>query len=45
MTEISHQLVLNIKTISTYRTRILEKLNLKSNANLAHYAVQHQLIE
>jgi DNA-binding NarL/FixJ family response regulator len=45
MTEISDQLSLSIKTISTYRTRILEKLNLKTNADMARYAIQHQLIE
>jgi len=45
MTEISGQLSLSIKTISTYRTRILEKLNLKTNADMARYAIQHQLID
>ena len=45
ITEISDQLSLSIKTISTYRTRILEKLNLKTNADLARYAVQHHLVE
>jgi len=45
MTEISDQLSLSIKTVSTYRSRILEKLNLKTNADLARYAVQHHLIE
>lgn len=45
ITEISDQLSLSIKTISTYRTRILEKLNLKTNADLARYAVQHHLLE
>lgn len=45
ITEISDQLSLSIKTISTYRTRILEKLGLKTNADLARYAVQHHLLE
>ena len=45
ITEISDQLSLSIKTISTYRSRILEKLNLKTNADLARYAVQHHLLE
>ncbi|MCS6303220.1 MAG: response regulator transcription factor [Nitrospira sp.] len=45
ITEISDQLSLSIKTVSTYRTRILEKLNLKTNADLARYAVQHHLVE
>lgn len=33
------------KTVSTYRARILEKLRLKSNVELARYAIQHRLIE
>ena len=45
ITEISDQLSLSVKTISTYRSRILEKLSLKSNADLARYAVQHRLLE
>lgn len=45
ITEISEQLSLSVKTISTYRSRILEKLNLKTNADLARYAVQHRLVE
>lgn len=45
ITEIADQLSLSIKTISTYRTRILEKLNLKTNADLARYAVQHHLLK
>lgn len=45
ITEISDQLSLSIKTISTYRSRILEKLSLKTNADLARYAMQHHLLE
>ena len=45
ITEISDQLSLSIKTVSTYRSRILEKLSLKTNADLARYAVQHRLVE
>ena len=45
ITEISDQLSLSVKTISTYRSRILEKLGLKTNADLARYAVQHRLLE
>jgi DNA-binding NarL/FixJ family response regulator len=36
---------LSAKTVSTYRTRLLEKLNLKSNAELMRYAIQNGLIE
>jgi two-component system, NarL family, invasion response regulator UvrY len=41
--EIAKELSLSVKTISTYRTRILEKLHLKNNAQLIHYAVQNKL--
>lgn len=42
--EISEKLNLSIKTISTYRTRLLQKMNLKNNAQLTYYAVKHKLI-
>ena len=42
--EISAELTLSAKTISTYRVRLLEKMNLKTNAELTHYAIQHSLI-
>lgn len=45
LTDISNQLSLSVKTISTYRSRILAKLNVKTNADLARYAVQHHLLE
>ena len=44
LTETANELSLNIKTISTYRSRILQKLNIKSNAELAHYAIHNRLI-
>jgi DNA-binding NarL/FixJ family response regulator len=40
---IAHQLGLSPKTVSTYRTRILEKLNLRSTADLIRYVVEHEL--
>ena len=43
MKEISFELCLSVKTISTYRTRTLEKLKLKTNADLIRYAVRHEL--
>ena len=43
--EIASDLCLSEKTITTYRTRILQKMNLRNNAELVHYAVQHKLIE
>ena len=45
ITDISDQLSLSVKTISTYRSRILVKLDLKTNADLARYAVQHGIVE
>jgi DNA-binding NarL/FixJ family response regulator len=43
--EIAEVLSLSAKTVSTYRTRLLEKLNLKTNAELMRYAIENRLIE
>ena len=43
--EIAAELSLSAKTVSTYRTRVLEKLGLKSTVDLARYALQHGLVE
>ena len=45
VSEIAKELSLSVKTISTYRSRILEKMGLRNNAELMHYAMQHQLVE
>lgn len=45
ISEIAQQLFLSPNTISTYRARILEKLELKNNAELMRYAIRHQLAE
>jgi DNA-binding NarL/FixJ family response regulator len=42
--EISKSLGLSPKTISTYRSRILQKMGLKNSAELMHYAFEHQLV-
>jgi DNA-binding NarL/FixJ family response regulator len=42
--EIAKELSLSVKTISTYRARILEKMGMRNNAELMHYAMQHQLV-
>ena len=42
--EISTELSLSAKTISTYRARLLEKMNMKTNAELTHYAIQNDLV-
>jgi DNA-binding NarL/FixJ family response regulator len=44
LTEIATELSLSVKTISTYRSRILEKLNLESTADLVRYAVDHGIV-
>jgi DNA-binding NarL/FixJ family response regulator len=43
--EIAGDLGLSIKTVSTYRTRVLEKLRLHTNAELTRYALEHKLIQ
>lgn len=43
--EIAAELGLSDKTISTYRGRIAEKLNLSSNVELTRYAMKHQLVD
>jgi DNA-binding NarL/FixJ family response regulator len=44
VSEVAEDLCLSAKTISTYRTRILEKMNMKKNAELTLYAVKNNLI-
>lgn len=43
--EIAFDLSLSVKTISTYRTRIMEKMKLKTNADLIRYAVHAKLVD
>lgn len=43
--EISRQLDISPKTVSTYRARILEKMNMTTNAELMQYAVRHGLVD
>ncbi|MGD2028945.1 MAG: response regulator transcription factor [Desulfobacterales bacterium] len=45
VTEIAEELNLSVKTISTYRARILEKMNMKTNAELTRYAFQNRLVD
>lgn len=42
---IAKELSLSIKTVSTYRTRIMEKMNMKTNAEVMHYVIKHQLLD
>jgi len=43
--EIAEKLCLSGKTISTYRSRILEKMKMKNNAELTHYAIKNNLVD
>ena len=45
ITEIAKELFLSVKTISTYRQRILEKMNMRNNAELTHYVISSNLLE
>ena len=42
--DIADELSLSITTVSTHRARILDKMDMKTNAELIHYAVKHGLI-
>lgn len=44
VSEIAEQLSLSVTTVSTYRSRILEKMDMKSNADITRYALDHKLI-
>jgi DNA-binding NarL/FixJ family response regulator len=43
--EIAAQLSLSVKTVSTYRSRLLTKMNMSTNADLMRYALDHGLVE
>jgi len=45
VTGIAEELSLSVKTISTYRSRILEKMKMKSNAELTSYAIKNRLVD
>ena len=44
VSEIAAELALSVKTVSTYRTRVLEKMDLRTTAELMHYVINHGLI-
>ena len=44
MKEIAKELFLSVRTVSTYRARVLEKMNMKTNAELIRYALQNKLV-
>jgi DNA-binding NarL/FixJ family response regulator len=43
--QIAEELSLSIKTVSTYRGRIMEKMKMKTNAELIHYAIKHEILD
>jgi DNA-binding NarL/FixJ family response regulator len=45
LSEIARELNLSAKTVSTYRTRLLTKLNLHCNVELARYAAEHGIVK
>lgn len=45
VTTIADELRLSAKTVSTYRVRILEKLDMKNNAEMTHYAIKEGLVD
>jgi two-component system invasion response regulator UvrY len=44
VSEIAAELSLSVKTVSTYRTRVLDKMDLRTTAELMHYVINHGLI-
>lgn len=44
LTEIAEAMFLSVKTVSTYRSRILDKMKMKNNAELIHYAIKNKLL-
>jgi two-component system invasion response regulator UvrY len=45
VTETARELSLSVKTVSTHRSRILQKMRMKTNAELIHYAIRHRLVD
>lgn len=45
LTQIAEDLNLSVATVSTYRARLLEKMGLRSNAEIIHYGLRHGLVE
>lgn len=45
VTDIGKKLNVSVKTVSTHKTRILEKMGLSNTAELIHYAIRHHLID
>ena len=44
VTELASDLALSVKTVSTYRSRVLEKMQLRNNVEITHYAIRNELV-
>ena len=44
VTQVAAEMSLSVKTISTYRARLLEKMRMKTNAEVTRYAIEHRLV-
>jgi two-component system invasion response regulator UvrY len=45
LSEVAELLYLSDKTISTYRARLMEKMGMRTNAELTHYAIHNKLVD
>jgi two-component system invasion response regulator UvrY len=45
VSDIANELCLSVKTVSTYRSRVLEKMNFVSNADITTYALRNGLMQ
>jgi DNA-binding NarL/FixJ family response regulator len=45
VSQVAARLSLSVKTVSTYRARVLEKMNMKTTAELMHYGIQNGLVD
>ena len=45
VSQVATRLTLSVKTVSTYRARVLEKMHMKTTAELMHYGIQQNLVD
>jgi DNA-binding NarL/FixJ family response regulator len=45
ITEIAERLNLSVKTVSTHKARVLQKMNMDNAAELVRYAIKHRLVD
>jgi len=45
VSEIAGEIAISVKTVSTYRARILEKMSMRTNAELTHSAIRNRIVE